>query len=39
MLAADRYMRRALELLMRDPGSGFTKFVRMILERILAEKV
>ncbi len=39
MLTADRYMRRALGLLMRDPGSGFVKLTRMILERILAEKV
>ncbi|MCR5371103.1 MAG: hypothetical protein K6E83_10375 [Clostridium sp.] len=39
MLTANRYMRRAMELLIRDPGSGFTKLIRMILERILAEKV
>ena len=39
MLAAEQYMGRALELLMRDPGSKFTKMIRMILERILAETV
>ena len=39
MLMADQYMQRALERLMRDPGSRFTKMIRMILERILAEKV
>lgn len=39
MLMADRYLARALEMLMKDPGSRFTKRIRQILERILAEKV
>ncbi len=39
MLMADRYLARALRLLMRDPGSRFSRMIRQILERILAEKV
>jgi len=39
MLAADRYMGAVLALLMRDPESEFSQLIRVLLDRIMAEKV
>ncbi len=39
MLAADNHMSYALKAVMKDPGARFTRLVRIIIERIMAEKV
>ncbi len=39
MLAADQHMPYALKAVLKDPGSRFTRMIRVILERLLAETV